>query len=99
MGTEKGIGERADQVWASIQKKQEEVFAVRSSETEGTKGESVQEIGLAESETSVAPADQTIPPAATPDSASALKFGMPPPSQASRRRQGRACVPEQFSLF
>jgi len=32
--TEKGIGERADQVWASIQKKQEEVFAVTSAEEE-----------------------------------------------------------------
>jgi hypothetical protein len=32
--TEKGIGERADQVWASLQRKQEEVFAVKSTETE-----------------------------------------------------------------
>jgi hypothetical protein len=32
--TEKGIGERADEVWANIQKKQEEVLAVKSCETE-----------------------------------------------------------------
>jgi hypothetical protein len=59
--TEKGIGERADQVWASIQKKQEEVFAVISSETEGPTTEVVQDLGLAESETPVAPASPLIP--------------------------------------
>lgn len=32
--TEKGIGERADAVWAALQKRQEEVFAVRSATTE-----------------------------------------------------------------
>jgi len=32
--TQKGIGERADQVWASIQKRQEEVFAAKPTETE-----------------------------------------------------------------
>jgi hypothetical protein len=31
--TEKGIGERADAVWASLQKRQEEAFTVRSCET------------------------------------------------------------------
>lgn len=30
--TEKGIGERADQVWASLQEKQAEVFAQNSSQ-------------------------------------------------------------------
>src|SRR5207253_1031760 len=32
--TEKGIGERADAVWATLQKKQEEVFAVKSTGAE-----------------------------------------------------------------
>jgi hypothetical protein len=59
--TEKGIGERADQVWANLQKKQEEVFSVRSSETEGPTTELVQDLGLAESETSIAPASQLAP--------------------------------------
>lgn len=59
--TEKGIGERADQVWANLQKKQEEVFAVRSSETEDLATEVVQDMGLAESETSIAPTSQLIP--------------------------------------
>lgn len=55
--TEKGIGERADQVWANLQRKQEQVFAVRSSEVEPVT-ELVQELGLTESETAIAPANQ-----------------------------------------
>jgi hypothetical protein len=34
--TDKGIGERADQVWSSLQKKQEEIFAVKPSQVEET---------------------------------------------------------------
>ena len=41
--TEKGIGEKADEVWASLQRRQEEVFCVRSSETEGLAEEPAQE--------------------------------------------------------
>jgi hypothetical protein len=63
--TEKGIGERADAVWSALQKKQEEVFAVRSSETEASTEELVQDLGLTESETSIAPASQ-VPLLATP---------------------------------
>ncbi len=59
--TEKGVGERADAVWSALQKKQEEVFAVRSSETEGPTTEVVQDLGLAEGETPVAPASPLIP--------------------------------------
>ena len=49
--TEKGIGERADQIWASLQRKQEEVFAVKSPETETPIPEPVQvaELVIAES--------------------------------------------------
>jgi len=56
--TEKGIGERADQVWANLQKKQEEAFSVRTSETEGSTTELVRDLGLTESEAAVAPASQ-----------------------------------------
>ncbi|HEV2401635.1 MAG TPA: helicase-related protein [Candidatus Sulfotelmatobacter sp.] len=55
--TEKGIGERADQVWANLQRKQEQVFAVRSSEVEPVT-ELVQGLGLTESETAIAPSNQ-----------------------------------------
>jgi hypothetical protein len=63
--TEKGIGERADQVWANLQKKQEEVFSVRSSETEGSTTMLVPDLGLTESKTAIAPASQ-LPPLDTP---------------------------------
>ncbi|HEV2314761.1 MAG TPA: helicase-related protein [Candidatus Acidoferrales bacterium] len=56
--TEKGIGERADAIWSALQKKQEEVFAVRSSETEASTAEFAQDLGLTESKTSIAPASQ-----------------------------------------
>jgi hypothetical protein len=85
--TEKGIGERADQVWANLQKKQEEVFSVRSSETEGSTKELVQDLGLAESETAIAPASQ-LPPLA------------PPLESIPRRTSRREGRPEgQLTLF
>ena len=59
--TEKGIGERADQVWASLQKKQEEVFAVKSSETEAPITKSVEDGGLVVIENPVAAATQWLP--------------------------------------
>ncbi|TMQ29313.1 MAG: hypothetical protein E6K65_09700 [Nitrospirae bacterium] len=59
--TEKGIGERADQVWASLQKKQEEVFAVKSSETEAPITKSVEDGGLVVIENPVAAATQWMP--------------------------------------
>ena len=40
--TEKGIGEKADEIWASLQRKQEEVFGIRSSEADGLAPESAQ---------------------------------------------------------
>jgi hypothetical protein len=42
--TEKGIGERADAVWAALQKKQEEVFAVRPSDVESGATQPEQEL-------------------------------------------------------
>ncbi len=62
--TEKGIGERADAVWSALQKKQDEVFAVKSSATEPATA-LVQNLGLAESEPSITPAGQ-LPALATP---------------------------------
>jgi hypothetical protein len=85
--TEKGIGERADQVWANLQKKQEEVFSVRSSETEGSSTDLVQDLGPTESETAIAPASQ-LPPLA------------PPLESIPRRTSRREGRPEgQLTLF
>jgi hypothetical protein len=84
--TEKGIGERADAIWSALQKKQEEVFAVKSSEpAPGT--ELVQNLGPAESEPSIPPANQ-LPRVATTFE--------PVPRKPSRREGG----PEgQLTLF
>ena len=84
--TEKGIGERADAIWSALQKKQEEVFSVKSFEVEPAT-EPVRDRGLAESGTSIAPASQ-LPPPATP-------FERIP--RKTSRREG---VPEgQLTLF
>ena len=84
--TEKGIGERADAVWSALQKKQEEVFAMKPFETESP-AEPVQDVGLSESKISVALADQPIPHS-TP---------LEPVPPRTSRRQG---VPEgQLTLF
>lgn len=52
--TKKGIGERADVVWSALQKKQGEVFAVKSSVAEPA-AELVHNLGVAESEPSISP--------------------------------------------
>jgi hypothetical protein len=51
--TEKGIGERADSVWAALQKKQDEVFAVKSSDTKDSMPKAIAEIPT--SENAIAP--------------------------------------------
>lgn len=58
--TEKGIGERADAIWAALQKKQEEVFAVKSPEG-GPATELVQTLGVTERESPTSPARQLLP--------------------------------------
>jgi len=84
--TEKGIGERADAVWSALQKKQEEVFAVKSSNTEPAP-ELVHNLGLAESEPSTSPVSQ-LPRVATT---------FEPVPRKPSRREG---VPEgQLTLF
>ena len=84
--TEKGIGERADAVWTALQKKQEEVFTVKSSEVEPAT-QLVQNLELAESEPSISPASQLPPVVTTFESV---------PRKPSRREG----VPEgQLTLF
>jgi hypothetical protein len=58
--TEKGIGEKADEIWASLQRKQEEVYGVRYSEVYGLL-EPTQETELITPEGAVTPAGQLIP--------------------------------------
>jgi Helicase conserved C-terminal domain len=58
--TEKGIGERADAVWAALQKKQKEVFAVRSSDVESAATPPEQELKPIPETTSM-PTGQLIP--------------------------------------
>jgi Helicase conserved C-terminal domain len=59
--TEKGIGERADSVWAALQKKQEEAFAVKASQAEEATPESVEGVDLIASESSVPPPAEWAP--------------------------------------
>jgi hypothetical protein len=60
--TEKGIGERADSVWSALQKKQDEVFAVKSSDMEEPMPKAVAE--LPTSGNAIAP--NSWPPLCTP---------------------------------
>ena len=85
--TEKGIGERADQVWASLQEKQEEAFAEKSSEAETPVPECVQDSGLPLNESAVSATDRWLP----------LSTSV----EASRRKSSRrAGSPEgQLTLF
>jgi hypothetical protein len=59
--TEKGIGEKADQVWASLQRKQEKVFGIRSSDGEDSGAGPAQDAELVTTETINKPASQLIP--------------------------------------
>ena len=58
--TKKGIGERADAVWAALQKKQEEVFAVRPADMESASTQPEQEFKPIP-ETTRMPTSQLIP--------------------------------------
>jgi hypothetical protein len=66
--TEKGIGERADAVWSALQKKQDEVFAVKSSQAEEPMPEAAQDSGLPVSEIAVSQADLWLPPSTSVES-------------------------------
>ena len=62
--TEKGIGEKADEVWASLQRSQEEVFCIRSSEMEGLAEEPAREEQFVAAETVITVSGEL--PALTP---------------------------------
>jgi hypothetical protein len=59
--TEKGIGEKADEVWASLQRKQEEVFGIRSSEVEESGAGPAHDVELIAVETTTTSAGPLIP--------------------------------------
>jgi len=65
--TEKGIGEKADQVWASLQRKEEEVFGNRSSEVEGLEPEPAHETEPVTTEATSRPASPLLPLTASLD--------------------------------
>ena len=60
--TEKGIGERADAVWSALQKKQDEVLEVKSTETEAPILKPIEDGALVVVENPVAAANQWMPP-------------------------------------
>ena len=59
--TEKGIGEKADEVWASLQRKQEEVFGIRSADVEDSGTGPAQEAELVTADITTPPAGPLIP--------------------------------------
>ena len=85
--TEKGIGERADQVWASLQKKQEEAFAIKSTETEASIPKPAEDAGLAVIENPIAVATQWMP----------LQTAQEPIRRKTSRREG--LLETQLTLF
>ena len=86
--TEKGIGERADAVWATLQKKQEEMLPARVAEDlEAEAHRSVSEIPLIEAASD--PVDP-LPP---------LRSAMESPGRKSSRRSTSATTDEQLTLF
>jgi Helicase conserved C-terminal domain len=85
--TEKGIGEKADQVWASLQRKQEEVLGIRSSDVEDFAPGPAQDGELVAAETTTAPAGPLIP--------------LPAPLEAIRPKASRrgGVLEGQLTLF
>ena len=85
--TEKGIGGRADAVWAALQKRQEGVFAARSAETEAPMPEPDQSGQLTTMENTVVTATQWTPLSAAPE----------PLRRKTSRREGT--LEGQLTLF
>jgi hypothetical protein len=85
--TEKGIGERADAVWAALPKRQEEVFAVRSSETEAATPEYSQAAELITMESTLLTGTEWTPLSAAPE----------PLRRKASRREGM--LEGQLTLF
>ncbi len=86
--TEKGIGERADAVWATVQKKQEEVLGTRTSDVPPTEGESA-----------VSEIPPSISNSATVDQWPALTTAMESSRRRGSRRQTSATPNRQLTLF
>lgn len=84
--TEKGIGERADQVWASLQKRQEESFAMRPAGAEASPIELKQTAAFAEDDGPRGSGDPNISVAST--------VGSSPEENSSRSTSDR-----QLTLF
>jgi hypothetical protein len=86
--TEKGIGERADIVWAGIQKKQEEVFGVKASEAVESEVEAAKDVvTLPESVPAVA------------DQETALRVSLESVRRQGRQRSATATPEGQLTLF
>jgi hypothetical protein len=85
--TEKGIGERADAIWAALQKRQEEGFTARSSETEVAAPELPQAVELAVADSSVATISQGV----------SLATALQPLRRKTSRREGP--LEGQLTLF
>jgi hypothetical protein len=86
--TEKGIGEKADEVWATLQKKQDDVISTRKPEdVEAAAEQTVSEIPLVE------------PTGTQVDQWSALRSAMDSSRRRSSRRSTSATPDEQLALF
>jgi hypothetical protein len=86
--TEKGIGERADAVWARVQKEQDEVLGTRTSE-----------VAEAESEPPVLEVRSALSNSTTVDQWSALTIATESSRRKSSRRSASAAPEEQLTLF
>jgi hypothetical protein len=86
--TEKGIGERADIVWAGIQKKQEEVFGVKASEAVESEVESAEDLSPLSEEISVGADQET-----------ALRVCLESVGRQGRQRSATATPEGQLTLF
>jgi len=86
--TEKGIGERADAVWATLQKKQED-----------TLGTQVKEYPEAVTDQTVAVIPQIEPRSTQVDQWAALKSPVESPRRRNSRRSTSATRDDQLALF
>ena len=86
--TQKGIGERADAVWATLQKKQEEVLGTR-----------ISEVADLESEPAVFEIPPTMPNSTAVDQWSPLAAVTGSPRRRNSRRPTTATPEEQLTLF
>jgi len=86
--TQKGIGERADAVWATLQKKQEEVLGTR-----------ISEMAEPQSESAVLEIPPTMPNSTTDDQWSPLAAVTGSPRRRNSRRPTAVAPQDQLTLF